>query len=269
MVFIDNKYTHKYYQIIESARQTRNLEVKAEHHIIPRSFYKSEKSDGILPGNPNVPENLILLTPREHFICHWLLTKITTGILRKKANHAFWWMIQTSSEDIRITSRVYANAHKKIAKQHSERLTGKDAIIKGRKAYTNGIVTKMLNEHPGEGWVEGNHYDYTQRLIGTKGNKAYNNGIITKFFVEDPGGDWVLGSLQTNTHTKGRNFWNNGVKEIQSFEQPGPEWKKGRLPGLCGGNTTGGKRMWNDGITNKFSANSPGPGWILGRLSRK
>lgn len=35
------------------------------HHIIPRSLNGSNSS-----------ENLVLLTAREHFICHWLLVKI-------------------------------------------------------------------------------------------------------------------------------------------------------------------------------------------------
>ena len=45
-----------------------------EHHIIPRCFYQSE--GGHLPGDKDHPDNLILLTAREHFVVHQLLVKI-------------------------------------------------------------------------------------------------------------------------------------------------------------------------------------------------
>jgi hypothetical protein len=38
------------------------------HHILPKSL-----------GGLNTKDNLVYLTGREHFICHWLLTKFTSG----------------------------------------------------------------------------------------------------------------------------------------------------------------------------------------------
>lgn len=39
-----------------------------KHHIIPKS----------VGGNDN-PDNICILLPREHFVCHWLLTKMVSG----------------------------------------------------------------------------------------------------------------------------------------------------------------------------------------------
>jgi len=53
MLFIDNKYTRIYYEIIEQAR-FRSLpdDVYTEcHHIIPQSFYKSRSKTG---GEPSM-----------------------------------------------------------------------------------------------------------------------------------------------------------------------------------------------------------------------
>jgi len=81
MIFIDNKYTRTYYRIINAAL-TRSLPTDAyveRHHIVPQSFYKSRSKTGWLLGDYNSKKNLVSLTAREHFICHVLLSKMTTG----------------------------------------------------------------------------------------------------------------------------------------------------------------------------------------------
>jgi endogenous inhibitor of DNA gyrase (YacG/DUF329 family) len=67
-MFNDNKYTKWYDSIIDNA-QKRDLNGYCErHHIIPRSL-----------GGSDEPDNLVALTPKEHFVCHLLLTKMTEG----------------------------------------------------------------------------------------------------------------------------------------------------------------------------------------------
>lgn len=53
-----------------------------KHHIIPDFMFKDRKRKGPkghLSGDPNDKANIILLTPREHFIAHALLYKIYKG----------------------------------------------------------------------------------------------------------------------------------------------------------------------------------------------
>lgn len=67
-MFNDTKYTKWYDSIIVNA-QNRDLNSYSErHHIIPRSL-----------GGSDEPDNLVVLTPKEHFVCHLLLTKMTEG----------------------------------------------------------------------------------------------------------------------------------------------------------------------------------------------
>jgi hypothetical protein len=73
MLFIDNKYTHTYYKIIERSKLRIIPYYTEKHHIIPKSL-----------GGSNKKDNLALLTAREHFICHLLLTKMTSGTDRSK-----------------------------------------------------------------------------------------------------------------------------------------------------------------------------------------
>ena len=87
MIFIDNKYTRIYNMIVERAKiRVLSLETYTEkHHIIPRSI-----------GGNNSKENIVTLTAREHFICHWLLPKMTSGKSRRSMSHALRMMLAVS-----------------------------------------------------------------------------------------------------------------------------------------------------------------------------
>lgn len=66
-MFKENKYTKWYYSVINHRTinpHDRNSYTE-RHHIIPKSF-----------GGSNKKENLVRLSAREHFLVHWLLTKM-------------------------------------------------------------------------------------------------------------------------------------------------------------------------------------------------
>lgn len=86
------------------------------HHIIPRS----------LGGNDNV-DNLIALTAREHFICHYLLAKIypKDSFEWYKMNHAFLMMkASTVAQNRYFNSRLYDAMRKNFSKVMSALQTG-------------------------------------------------------------------------------------------------------------------------------------------------
>lgn len=89
-MFSDSKYTRWYFSIIDRTRLESRDKSSAYyecHHIIPRSM-----------GGTNSLKNRVLLTAREHFICHLLLTKMTTGLSKRKMVLAARMM----SRDIRL-----------------------------------------------------------------------------------------------------------------------------------------------------------------------
>lgn len=85
-----SKYERWYYSIINKAQsqlRSKNGEVYYEiHHIIPKSL-----------GGLDSEENLVLLTGREHFICHWLLYKFSEGVAKHKMAHAWFMMCNTEN----------------------------------------------------------------------------------------------------------------------------------------------------------------------------
>lgn len=139
--FIHNKYTQWYYNIISNA-QTRTIskcEYTERHHIIPESFYinRSRRGcQGTLVGEPNNPCNIINLSAREHFLVHRLLTKMTTGLLKKKMVHAIWHMIHhsTNVRNFQINSISYQVVRENLSKIMSNREVSESTRNKLRNA---------------------------------------------------------------------------------------------------------------------------------------
>lgn len=96
-MFVTNSSLRRYYNIIDSARSRENLGYVEKHHVIPKCM-----------GGNNDPDNIIALTAREHFICHRLLTKCTTGDIRSKLVYAQWQLGRSLKlKGVKITSRMY------------------------------------------------------------------------------------------------------------------------------------------------------------------
>jgi hypothetical protein len=143
-MYLDNKYTKWYYNIIEAAKLRLPLTEDAEnHHIIPESFFihRTRKGPtGWLEGDPNSPKNKVKLTCREHILCHMLLVKMTTGLAKKKMVHGLWMMSRAKINRKRLTARQYAFARKefcsviKVSNSHPRRpLIDKEKILRSVK----------------------------------------------------------------------------------------------------------------------------------------
>lgn len=120
-----NKYSELYYKITSNAKQRITDGYTELHHIIPQSM-----------GGGNDEENLVDLTAREHFICHWLLIKMTEGEDRCKMLYALNGMKAENRYQERyhtkITARVYEKYRIEHAENHSKRMKGRPAWNKGR-----------------------------------------------------------------------------------------------------------------------------------------
>ena len=123
-IMIENKYTKLYYKITSNAKQRITEGYTELHHIIPQSM-----------GGSNDKENLVDLTAREHFICHWLLIKMTEGEDRSKMLYALNGMKAENKYQQRyhtkITARVYEKYRIEHAENHSKRMKGRPAWNKG------------------------------------------------------------------------------------------------------------------------------------------
>lgn len=86
-MYLHNKYRSWYYSIIQRAQsRTIHPKVVEKHHIIPKSL-----------GGGNGLDNLVKLSPREHYICHLLLTKMCEGRAKQKMVYALWAIMNLSN----------------------------------------------------------------------------------------------------------------------------------------------------------------------------
>ena len=106
---IMNKYQTWYQNITDRARD-RTLEGYVErHHVIPRSL-----------GGSDDAGNLVSLTAREHFVCHWLLTKMYTGEARYKMLNALRMMRAEKIGQYRYSNKITARVYESIKQEYAQ-----------------------------------------------------------------------------------------------------------------------------------------------------
>jgi hypothetical protein len=139
-------YQKTYEKLINNAKiQSRKKSKKyyyEKHHIIPKCL-----------NGTNEKENLVLLTAKEHFIAHKLLTKIYKG--NKKINHAFHLMSFMNKRKYEISAKDYDYVikiikHTPISDETRTKLKNikhtKEWNEKISKTLKNHIVTKETRE---------------------------------------------------------------------------------------------------------------------------
>ena len=183
-VFIQNKYTKWYMSIISNPTNEGYVE---QHHIIPRSM-----------GG----EETVSLSARQHFICHWLLTKMVKGKDRLKMISAFSKMCFQDRYGYRyINSYGYKECRDKLMpeigqkvglsnkgkpkppeqiEKMKEGMTGKH---KGKKwCNLNGknkrVVQEEYEQLLKEGWLSGRVFsNKTMELFRKKGLEGRNKQL--------------------------------------------------------------------------------------------
>lgn len=130
-----------YEKIIINAKIRREIDIGERHHIVPKSL-----------GGTDDKENLVKLTFREHFVCHHLLWRFTTGKDKRKMCFAFNKMVNRSG--IKNTSFSYSKLRLEVSKE----MCGENNPCFGKPG-------TMLGKH---------HNDDTKKLISLKliGNKS-------------------------------------------------------------------------------------------------
>lgn len=198
MNFLQNKYTKCYLDIIRTRTALKRRRLKRDHpqyvyyemhHIIPRSL-----------GGDNRVDNLVLLTPKEHFICHLLLTKMVPEEHRLKMVYALNITLGTNFP--KATSSLYTSIRKAVADGVSHHMKGKkkskDHIAKiqaARVGFKHTTETKQTMSESRRG-----------RTMSVEERQKRSNAL--------------KGRKQTPEHLaklsaarKGRTPWNKGLRQ--------------------------------------------------------
>ena len=110
-MFIQNRYKDIYFSIIEKAKHKKIYEYGEKHHIIPKCL-----------GGSNEKSNIVMLTAREHFLCHKLLVKFTESENKCKMSYALW---RCANKGGIKTTLEYTHIRQAHAKMLALKMTGK------------------------------------------------------------------------------------------------------------------------------------------------
>jgi hypothetical protein len=191
-MFIDCKYKTWYFNIIETAknRELHQPELVEEHHIIPKCM-----------GGKDLSDNLVKLSPREHFICHWILIKIVSDPKHARnlryALHTFFHF--NKFRKLNFTSRQYAEH----SRQFRSSCMGRVQSVKPNKFLFKNLTTQTE--------FEGTIYEFRQH----SNLSAQNINWLTRYCID------------TNAHHKTIKNWSIWIEELQLFSHEKPRKKSG------------------------------------------
>ena len=207
--FLKNKYTRWYLTIIKRA-QTQNRSrfdhiYYESHHIILRCMGGLEE---------------VLLTAKEHFICHLLLCRMVEGTDKHKMINALIKMAYSKSEgQHRYTARSFSLVRKLIAEKNSEMFKG---IPKSERTKQN------MKGRSGTWKREDKHKERMRGVNNPNYGKTMTFSSETKSKISQAalGNKRVLG----NKFTAGRIWVNNGKKSTLVYPNEMPDgYTKGRI----------------------------------------
>lgn len=149
-------YEKNYYDYINYIKSIdRNLDYSEKHHIIPRCLGGTDDND-----------NLVVLTAREHFLAHYLLTKIYPNNYKLIDAFRMMGVVNTKDQHRYINSRLYESKRKLFAEARSKKvlcietgeiypsasyvekniISGVRDAIKGKQLTAGGYHWKYLDE---------------------------------------------------------------------------------------------------------------------------
>jgi hypothetical protein len=227
-MYLQNKYTQWYYNIIQQA-QSRILspDVYVEkHHIMPSSL-----------GGNNSKSNIVRLTPREHFVCHLLLTKMTTGNALFKMKHAVSMLMNAKNIGrgrYIPSSRLYAyvkKCHLEAIKEgwsqekralHSKKLIDYHTTVDKTSPAYAARSTKISEWHKAKVW--------TEKAIQSRLDNCLKNAAARK------GKPWSDNKRQSTLTTyleknleialKIIELHDTGISKLKVSQQLGVSWAK-------------------------------------------
>jgi hypothetical protein len=191
-----NKYEKWYAAIIENAKNRTLLDNEKEvHHILPRCL-----------GGTDDVGNLAALTGREHFVCHWLLTKIHSGQMRNKMINALYMMRAEGPNQKRYHTKITSRVYEKLRNEYRTYISN---LNKGR-IQPPEEKEKQINAQTGRK-RETFSVEWREKLSAAKKGENNNRyGVIVSKETREKIGNKIRGRKQTDEEKERRRQANLG-----------------------------------------------------------
>ena len=200
-------YLKIYNQLVQKRKQIEPTQYFQKHHIKPRSLFPDLIRD---------KNNIVKLTYREHYIAHWLLTKIYPS---KEMTHAFWRM-NCCNNDLYFNSYAFQICRKAFIESNKGQGNPMYGKHGKRRHHTEQTRRKMSEALKGKNFSEAH-----KRKIGEANKGKHRSEEIKKKLSEANTGQ------RSPNFGKHLIFINNGkIKKKIELSDPIPEgFNRGRL----------------------------------------
>lgn len=166
--FEDNKYTKWYFSIIKNAAQEYRKKKEGRyferHHIIPKSF-----------GGKN-GRNIILLTAKEHYICHHLLVKMVSGNEKFKMLCAFTQLSGRMQGNDFVTARDFETKKKELSVIRSEKMKGKGFCYMSKETRQRNLEGRDNSYLRSRVWLKNEITGESKFVMKEDAEEMMNNG---------------------------------------------------------------------------------------------
>lgn len=298
---INIHYVQRYINYISSIynKGNRELEYVEKHHIIPRCINKELYTDA---------DNIIKLTPREHFIAHLILSKcyLSKSIYYFKLIFALFAMsnlkMQYHNRNYLINSRYYEKLRSKycgarrVYMQEQIKSPKYDKLKycvtnKGKMCITNGITNKYIDKNCEIplGWYRGSTQNKNTEDLGLKLKDSWSKNREQRVGKNHPmyGKGYLLKGSKNGRYKKKLIYVNDGVKNKMISPECLDEYiNNGYVKGMLKWNKTKpeinnsgennpayGTKLLNNGYINKRVHISEidsyiKDGWVMGACKK-
>ena len=159
----------KHYNLLVEKRKENNVVGYGEnHHIIPKCM-----------GGTDDSSNIVRLAAREHFVAHWLLTKIYPN--NHKLVYSLWCMLRDPHGKRVFSSKYYEIAKKSYSKTRREMNKTANPMWteEARKKISESMKgdNNPMRKYPEKNVFKGKSF--------VKGRKWYNNGEENLYLYPD------------------------------------------------------------------------------------
>ena len=253
MIFLTNKYTKWYWNIITNAkaRVYNQFDYAEIHHVIPRSL-----------GGLNTKENLVKLTAKEHFVCHRLLTKMTEGTANRSMHFAMWSISRLRHKHLQplnINSRTFSKIRKKYAEQQSLNKIGVPRSAETKRKISESKIGQQLSEEAIKSITKGIKQRYHDRPVSLETRIKIGNLHRGKTLSDET-------KNKIGAASKGRTA--GGEKEWTLKDPFGNIYKIVMLSKFCKERGLPWKSISNTEGTNTSVTKGIAKGWIVIQSSR-
>jgi hypothetical protein len=211
-------YKNKYIKIVKYLSERKEIpKIFEEHHILPSCLFPEYKNF------KEYPENKLCITPREHFILHWILSKAFGGKLLYAYNMMANSFSKTHNRSYFISRSMYENIRKEM--------------ILNNPSKTDNVKEK-ISKKAKDRWENKDFKEKQLQRLSSQDNKTMISNQFKDFYSNEENRKkrselqtelWKNENYRNKVSIGLENYWSNEENKQKHSENMKEVWKDEEL----------------------------------------